>query len=240
MDDLIQAYLDDKILAWSPNTLRSEKGRLKAIINVLDGDPVKLWKAIEDRKPYTRVTIWTRVCDFWKFLVDKGIKQGNEYEQFRQKNQKAFKNTYQPRRPECGFEDAVRRIRLISNDSVRKLALQAIGSGTRWAETIQRDNEVIGKGSKLRAVYRPEIEGSDKSISYSTYRRALRGVNLTPHDLRKLFASKLVEEGAKEADLLKLMGWTSITTAKYYLQPKRDAELKELVGGIHEQIYGSI
>lgn len=46
--------------------------------------------------------------------------------------------------------------------------------------------------------------------------------------LRKLYATKLIEKGCKEADLLKIMGWSHIATAAYYLQPKNDKEIMQL------------
>jgi hypothetical protein len=35
----------------------------------------------------------------------------------------------------------------------------------------------------------------------------------------------LVDQGVKEADLLKIMGWSSIVTASSYLQSKKEGEL---------------
>lgn len=236
MNELIHKYIEDKVLAWSPTTQRSELYRLKAVAQYLDGNPVTLWANIQDLKPYSRVTTWTRVSQFWDFLIEQGIKQENPYVKFRQKNAKAFKNTYSPSTPRLGFAEAVRRIKLIRNDDDRNLGLQIIGSGERFAEAVQRTDRVVGKGSKPRDTFRPGSTELDYGRSYHSFRNSLKSVGLKPHALRKLFASKLVEKGAKEQDLLKIMGWSSMNTAKYYLQPKKDEEIKHIIFDIHGEI----
>ena len=46
--------------------------------------------------------------------------------------------------------------------------------------------------------------------------------------LRKLAATRLVELGVNEYDLLKIMGWSSIETSKFYIQPKSDTSIQQM------------
>lgn len=240
MRDLINLYIADHSLSWAPSTLKSEKHRLYGVADLLTGDAIQFWTHLEaTQKPYGRVTTWTRVVDFWTWMLDNHHTQGdNPYAAFRRKNARLFKNTYQTKTPEITFEEAIRRIKCITKSGDRGLALQIIGSGERYSESIQSgSNAIRGKGNKLRTTYRPEAEKENKQSSYASFNRSLRSIGLKPHDLRKLFASRLVEKGVKEADLLRIMGWSSMATAKAYLQPKNDAEIRNLIETtIHEEI----
>lgn len=194
-----------------------------------------LWSHANERySPYSRVTLWTRVCSFYSWA--NGSKP-NPYLEFRIKNARLFKNTYQPKIPEITFEEAVKKINQISNEDDRQFARRLLGSGERICESIQPTNRPTGKGNKSRLVFRPESTDKAYVRSISSFRRSLRSVGLTPHSLRKLLASRLVELGMKEADLLKVMGWSSMATAKCYLQPKSDKELSEIFKSrIHSEL----
>lgn len=246
MLQFVNEYITSKALAWSQTTLRSEAARLRAVAAVLaahPGDPAALWMHLEaNQAPYSRVTTWTRVTDFYDWLQETGkvsgeITGGNPYRTFRKRNARLFKYTYTPRLPEISFEEAVQRIETIEKDGCRELAKQIIGSGQRWAEAIQYKDTVIGKGAKPRNVFRPNRGGTTPSkVDYSTFRRSLRAVGLKPHTLRKLCATRLVDLGLKEADLMKVMGWSNINTAKAYLQPKQDKELARIFEQIHKEL----
>lgn len=232
MTNLITLYLDTKKLAWSKTTLLSEKARLKALLaaDVLTGNAAHLWDHVsKNHKPYSRLTAFTRAASFWSWLISEGHKSGiNPYDDFKQKNARLFKHVYQPKTPKIGFKEAATKINSIRNSRDRELALQILGSGERFFESIQESPNVVGKGNKSRLTFRPN--GSNKSYnrSYSSFRRSLQSVGLKPHDLRKLCATQLVRAGMKEADLMRVMGWSSILTAKAYLQPKTDDEIREL------------
>jgi hypothetical protein len=181
--------------------------------------------------------MWTRVVDFWAWGLDQKLLEGvNVYEKFREQNARLFKHTYQPRFPEVSFQEAAARVARLSDDGARALGIHILGSGARFHEAIQGRDDVIGKGSKPRHLYRPATEKEVGPISYARFRRALQAVGLKPHDLRKLCAARLAEIGLKEQDLLKVMGWTSMETAKFYLSPKKDAELKKIFEGIHKEL----
>lgn len=239
MNNLIDLYIDDHKLSWAPTTLKSEKHRLLAIENRLNGDPMQLWEYLLGvQKPYTRTTTWIRIVHFWQWLLDNKYREGdNTYAQFRRKNARLFKNTYQTKKPSISFEYAVKLIKTIPNSNHRRQALSLLGSGERYSESIQSGTAgVVGKGSKYRNTFRPNNQTVSGNSSYSAFRRALGKRGLKPHDLRKLLASKLVEKGMNEADLMEVMGWSSIITAKAYLQPKKQEKIREIFSTIHEEL----
>jgi len=237
MDELINRYIASKQYAWAPTTIKSEAHRLAAIADKLNGRPETLWLALQDRAPYTRLTIWTRVSDFYDWMIEENLKEGpNEYKKWRKKNAKVFKNVYRKTKPEISYNEALRLIHTLENAGVRKRALEIIGSGVRYNEYRTHNNGIVcGKGSKFRAVYKPEIIGKDYEGSYQAFRRALAKVGLKPHDLRKLFLTRLVELGANEFELCEVAGWASISTASSYIKVNSD-RTRRLV----EQIHGGI
>lgn len=239
MKNLIDLYIKDYILAWAPTTLKSERYRLYGVVEHLTGDASHLWAYLENNyKPYGRTTIWTRVVGFWQWTLDNNYNTGeNVYATFRRKNARLFKNTYQTKKPALTFKEAAALIKALPNSGDRALAMQILGSGERYSESIQRiGNEVVGKGSKRRTTYRPGTTESNRSSSYASFRRALKAIGLKPHDLRKLCATRLVEGGMNEADLMEVMGWSSIVTAKSYLQPKKEEQLKKMFSQIHKEL----
>ena len=228
----IESYIKDHELSWTSATLRSERARLKAVMSFLDGNPKRLWEALQTAKPYTRLTTWTRVCDFWSF-INPGE---NPYVKFKEKNRRLFKNAYIPRKLHFDWTEAVERIKKIKNQEDRALAVRILGSGERYREAIQKETNVLGKGEKRRDVYRPDSGDLVFSRHYSSFTRSLKSVGLRAHDLRKLCATRLVEAGVNEADLLKVMGWSSMQTASIYLQPKKEEVLASIFSKLHEDL----
>lgn len=239
MNQLIQSYIEDQRLAWSHTTLRSELYRLNGVQEVLSGDPLVLWNFLVSRqKPYARLTTWTRVVGLWDWMIREGHRDGsNPYRLFREKNARLFKNVYQTKAPSLSFEETFKRLQTLPS-GFRELGIQMLGTGERFSESQQEVDErgrIIGKGSKPRNTYRPKTSGEIRNVSYASFRRALHSIGVVPHDFRKLFATRLVELGAGEMDLLKAMGWSSMETAKRYLQPKKDAELKQMFRRIQNE-----
>ena len=72
-------------------------------------------------------------------------------------------------------------------------------------------------------------------MSYSTLWRELKKVGLKPHDLRKIAGSKFVELGLNEYDLLKVMGWNNIETAKSYIAPKNSEKIRNTLKEIENE-----
>lgn len=166
--------------------------------------------------------------------INGHVSTGNPYEVFKKRNARLFKHAYQPKELGISYEEALLKIASIENQEDRNLAYQIIGSGERYCEAVQPEGRVIGKGGKPRDTYRPKSSDETYKRSYESFRRSLGGVGLKPHSLRKICATRLVEAGLKEADLLKVMGWSSIMTAKSYLQPKKDEDLKRIFADMHK------
>ena len=233
IQDLITKYLDSKTNAWAPTTLKSERYRLNAVAPHLDGNPLSLWAAISDRGPYTRVTIWTRVTDFYQWCLDNGHRTGpNHYRTWKEDNARQFKHAYTPRFPEISFEEARARIQKIPQEGIRNKAMELLLGGLRYTESFtfrEEDSTVVGKGSKRRVAFIPKREGASFNRTYATFLRALRKVGLTPHQLRKLAATEFARRGLREADLCKVMGWSSFATASKYIAPLKDEEIRSKI-----------
>lgn len=193
--------------------------------------PGALWAYLEqNQRPYTRVTTWTRVVDFYKWLLANGHVTGeNEYERFRHTNQRLFKHCYQPRFPQHSFAQAKGLVAKLADPAAAELGKFLLSNGARYSESVKcSGSSTVGKGNKTRTLYGREFQGTGDRISYCTFRRHLKKCGLRPHDLRKLCATELVAQGVGEADLCKIMGWTSMATAKSYLIPKKDQEIKAI------------
>src|SRR5687767_14837988 len=108
MKQWIDIYLQDKATAWAPSTQRSERHRLSAVGHVLDGNPRTLWSTTASTlAPYSRVTTWCRVIDYYEWLMEQGhVKGPNVYRAFRKKHAKRFKNAYTPSLPTTSYQEA--------------------------------------------------------------------------------------------------------------------------------------
>jgi integrase len=221
---LITTYIEAHQLAWSPTTQKSERARLRAVGEYLDGNPAKLWKAIETRAPYTRLTTWQRVQHFWDWCQEQGEVEfeTNPYTQWRQFNARVFKGVYESKKPEMSFDEAKARIETLE-PATRKRALEYLNSGMRYFERakLRPDGKVEGKGKRVRDVFMPPVEGPEYTGNYRAFLRALAKVGLKPHDLRKLFASKVVEEGATAPELMDIMGWSDIRLVLRYVSASK-------------------
>lgn len=224
---MIEKYIESKQYAWSPSTLRSETYRLKGVARYLDGNPETLWRAIQTMKPYARLTLWTRVVNYWQFLIDNDHEKGkNLYAKWRQENARLFKNAYVRQKPEITIEEANRIIDQIPNEQYRNRARALVTSGLRFNESNDIiDGRVRGKGGKTRKVF---VESDGAQIKYGGFRKALAKVGLKSHDLRKLFLSRLVELGINEFELCEIAGWSNINTASSYIKVNQN-RLEDLV-----------
>jgi integrase len=225
----IKQYLESKKLAWANSTQRSERYRLLSLASVLTGEPHVLWSHLEavGMAPYTRVTAWTRVTEFWQWMLDEGKVQGrNEYQKFRKTNARLFKNTYNRQPARYSFKQAVSRISRIRQDILRTAAEKLLTNGLRISEIRNlRDGQVTGKGNKSRKYFGQVI---GVSVPEHQLREALGRVGLKPHDLRKICASELVKRGASPFELREIMGWSSVETAMSYVKLE-DKRLEQLV-----------
>lgn len=237
--ELIERYIESKKRSWSESTSKSERYRLSALAPYLTGEPSVLWDHIHSTlAPYSRVTAYIRATAFWQWCLTGGYleKDSNEnrYQTFRQENKKLFKNSYERKKAPCSFEEAKKRLGKIEDAAVRLKATSLLMHGLRYSElgTVE-DGSLYGKGDKRRRLYGLDVPAEllveVKKVSYSTLNKALSDVGLKPHDLRKIFATRLVERGINHFDLCEVMGWSSIQTATCYIAPRDAAALNEFV-----------
>ena len=232
MRHLIDQYLEAHEGAWALTTWKSERSRLNAVTHLIDQGPEKL---VEDRakhlKPYALKTLLIRIVHFENWAREAQLHRGSEYGQYIRKHKNRFKHAYVKEDIEIGFDEVAARIGsggLDHTGSVRDAAESLLRTGLRISELYGVDNgRVTGKGGKQRRTY--GTTPSKPNISQASLRRALRKIGLKPHTLRKLCATRAAERGATPADLCKIFGWSSISTAYQYLQPKDDQRLEELM-----------
>lgn len=226
----IEEYISDMQYAWSPSTMRSERHRLNGVAAVLDGKPQSLWDRIQNLKPYTRTTVWTRVCRFWDWLLDKEYINGsNEYTSFRKRNRRFFKGSYRRVPSRFHFSEIDSRIqRILCPDSKAK-ANWILHNALRVSEfDTLKNGTVVGKGGHCRQIYNCGFSAPRKRVSYSKFWRELKKVGLKPHDLRKAALTRLVEKGANEFELCAIAGWSDLNTAASYIRVN-ETKLKKLM-----------
>jgi integrase len=233
MKALIDQYIAAHKLSWAESTLKSERSRLYAVADVLDGDAEKLWTALVNRqiKPYARLTAFIRVVSFYDWLITNGLcAHANYYTNFQKRNRRLFKNVYKKRLPNISYRDADRLINQFKDSEVREAARFLLQTGTRVCEasTVQNDS-VVGKSNKSRQIYLSSNQkGFDTRLVYPRLYRALKGVGLTPHMLRKICLTRLVELGVSPFELTEIAGWASVNTAASYIQVNKN-RIKELM-----------
>ena len=230
MKSLINKYLEDKSLVWSKTTYKSESARLKYLKPHIEKSSEQIWKVLQDnKKPYSRLTYWTRLVNLFDWAIDHGHINGpNVHRVFKSKNPQLFRKVYEKKHPRQNFENVKKMLESLDDAQLRNKALQLLVSGMRYTESLSlKDDKVIGKGNKVRRIY--NAVPVKYTMSYSTLWRRLRKLGLKPHDLRKLAGSKFLELGLNEFDLLKVMGWSSIETAKSYIAPKRSKEISNVL-----------
>lgn len=230
MKHLIMAYIEDKKLAWSPTTLKSEAARLASHAGLLLSSPEEAWAALASLKPYTRVTTWTRMCQFVDWAIGAGHLAGpNQFSIFRSRNARLFKHSYNPALPAITFDGAKKSLENIADAAIQRRALLLLYSGLRYHELdLVTNGAVRGKGGRVRQVYVPDIPGPEYNGTYHAFWRALASVGLKPHTLRKLALTRLVELGANEFELREIAGWASIQTASSYIKAN-DGRKKQLM-----------
>lgn len=234
MKDLIDKYIQAHKLSWADSTLRSEKSRLYAISDILNGDAESLWQELKQRgmKPYASLTTWIRTCHFFNWLIENEHDyhtQRNHYSDFRKRNKRLFKYCYQRRLPTMHYAQAKRLIDGLSDSRVRETASLLLMSGLRASEAHKIQGEtVVGKGNRPRLLSLPKGAKRTKISYWKLYSVLKRETGLKPHDLRKLFLSRVVELGASPFELCEIAGWSDVKTAASYIKIS-DGRIKELI-----------
>jgi integrase len=230
---LVDEYIESKAFAWSKTTQASERSRLRSVVELIDLQPAAAFTELRKAKaPYTVKTTFIRLGDFYDFLLTNKNKSGlNLFKLFVREHAQLFKNAYEKERLNVDYQEAKARIERIADPGSRAKALELLASGVRYAESFTAiDGFITGKGGKRRKMFLPAgMHPTEFKRSYSAFRKDLARVGLKPHTLRKLAATRFVEMGAREADLMQLMGWSSIATAASYLQCQKDEQLEQLV-----------
>lgn len=232
MDKLFADYLDYHKTAWSQTTLKSEQARLAAAMPHLAEGPEYLYERLvkDGRSLYGIKTLFIRLSSVETWAALQGRSDSfTGFKDFLKRHRNRFKHAYIRKEVKVSYQDALAKINALESP-YREAALTMLSCGLRISElNTLNDGHVIGKGGKRRKVY-GKIYVSGGSIPTSELRRKLKAVGLLPHSLRKLAASKAVENGAGPADLCELFGWSNVGTSFYYLQVKGDSRLRGLLG----------
>lgn len=238
----VEAYLADKAELWSPATLKSERARLNSLVPFLEkhgfnGKDLYADLAKEGYGRYTLKTAFIRMTDLEAFLLDTGRRQNTpSLRPFMRRFARLFSGVYQ--RVAVGIElaEALNKINLLEDAKIRAHALFIVSNGLRFAESQTLDQSsgaaiITGKGKKEREILGSLENGAKYTGSYLKFYRALKGVGLKPHDLRKLAATNFLKAGIDLHDLCRVMGWSSLDTAMHYLQSSKKPELQAKIRG---------
>lgn len=227
---MLDKYLQDNKDRLAKVTLKNRELRLRKAIKSIElavEEPSSFFELVkDDYKAYTLKTLMLEISNWYKWAVREGYRSENLWSKEVAKRAQYFKNSYQPKEIGLTYDEMVSRINKIPDNKIKEAARELLGSGLR-AQEIRAINagQTTGKGGKVRKFYgdQRKFEG----VSIHQIRRALKKVDLTPHDLRKMFATRLARSGKfDDVTLCKIMGWSSFNTARSYLQPDVDSEIK--------------
>jgi len=227
---MLEKYLFSKRNAWSPVTIKKVRSMLLAYGgDILSLPPDEFFEKTSHLGGYSRKTLFVWAGGYYGFAFPE---KENIYLTYRKDNRNAFKNVYQKKSPSISYEEAKARLEVHPEKAFREKALALLGSAQRWTESLHRDDVYIqhirGKGGKQRSNLSAFVKAD--AIPYHTFRRRLQECcGVSPHDLRKLALSRAAANGATAADLCAIAGWSSIAPAYYYLVPKDNERLKELL-----------
>jgi site-specific recombinase XerD len=238
--EIIDQYLESKRHKWSMSTVKSERARLMTLLPALEAGLSpnecidRYLKKNGSGSTYAAKTMVIRVGSLHEWMAQQGLRTGpNLFKDFLKDNYK-FKNAYKKEKLGVDYDTAKKCIEKMPAGSYRDWAEYLLCTGLRPVETtsISRsgdDIEVTGKQGKSRTVFK--IPPTSQAPPYRNLYNALRRVGLKPKDLRKLFATRLVDKGLAIKDVMEVMGWSSMQTADSYLQSKKKDVLKGLIYG---------
>ncbi len=227
LDPKIEAYLDSKKNSWSESTMKSERARLAAIPLRLLSSPEQLLLHFKNMgyAPYTINTMFIRAAQLSAFIGGEAAHLLSDY---MRNNSRVFRGAYTARTVGASFDATLEAISTRMTGKFRDVALGLLYTGLRISELMSLDEtgHVIGKGRKFRKVINHEKAVKLLHSELPKFRSELRrATGLYPHSLRKLAATRAVELGAREAELLKMFGWSSMQTASIYVQARNIEEI---------------
>lgn len=232
-------YITSKKLAWARTSQKNELYRLRMHGPRVMDAPEAVYKDLRDRgmKNHSIKTTFVRLGQFYQWLVDtdKIPATKNPWKLFLKENALIFKYCYQTERLTLTFNEAKEKIDELPEAEYRLAAQQLLEGGLRYCELRTFDGKsVIGKGSKPRTVFlREGLRDFRYTGSYSALYQRLKAIGLKPHTLRKLCATEVSRHPeAKDQDICKIFGWSSIETSIKYRQPHSD----ELLGGLLQSV----
>ncbi len=233
----VDEYIASKKNAWARTSQKNERLRLRKHAHAVMESPDVVYERLKlTMKAHSIKTTFVRLGQFFDWLIeaDKMPPAKNPWKAFLKTNAMIFKHCYQIERVKVTFDEANVLIQSVEMP-YRLAALQLLEGGLRYCELRTFDGDkVIGKGSKPRKVFlRDELKAFRYTGSYSALFVRLRAVGLKPHTLRKLCATEISRDPrAKDQDICKLFGWSSIETSIKYRQPLNDERLGEMIQSV--------
>lgn len=234
LNQMLQMYIKDNKDRLAKTTITNRQARLRkqiANIEASGEDPSLFFDLVKgSMSAYSLKTVMLEISNWYKWAVREGIKKDNPWSREVAKRAQYFKGAYKPKRLEMTYDEMVEKINKVSCDQVREASREILRTGVRISETRTADSDkVTGKASKVRKFYGDSRKF--KGVSVHQIRRGLKEVGLTPHDLRKMFATRLARSGKfDEVTMCEVMGWESFDTAKSYLQPEKQSEIASKLG----------
>lgn len=237
MKSLIREYLAYKRPAWAESTYQSEAPRLWNLERFVMETPNETYRALKHAgyKPYTIKTAITRLNALFRWAKLQGKIKDNPYELWLEEHRYLFRNSYKNKQLDITFDEAKGLIKSnLPVGEVRDTAFFLLSSGIRISElrTVTCHGGryfVTGKGNKKRRIY---AEPPKKAACVTELRSALKKIGLTPHDLRRLFATHLLRKSVPVHDVAKATGHESIKTLMRYLQAEGEDLLQETINGV--------
>ncbi len=237
MDTLMSAYLEVASTKWSISTQVSEKSRLSTVAPLLSKygfDAEAIYNILSTKMgAYSLKTTFIRLSALFDFAVSVNATKTtvNPFKTF-MSGSSLFKKSsvYLPSKVGKTF-DEVKTALESDNSEEAATALYLLKTGLRISElykVTKVDGQLMvkGKGGKLRQVL---AERPERVSSMEKLRQFLSQMDLTPHDLRKLTATKLASEGVDLNTLKDVFGWSSLSTAQVYLQQDITDKTKTVV-----------
>jgi hypothetical protein len=239
--ELVEQYIASKKLAWARTSQKNELARLKKHGGKVLEPPATVYLELSKQmKPYSVKTTFTRLGQFFEWLVDndKIPLAKNPWKAFMKSHALLFKHAYQTERLTVTFTEAKERIEQIELP-YRLAALQLLEGGMRYCELRTFDgDQVIGKGSKPRKVFlREELKKFKYTGCYSALYTRLKAVGLKPHTLRKLCATEFTRQpGVTDVDTMRFFGWNDIGTSAKYRQSMHDEKLRDVIQNVVNKV----